>query len=414
MGTKTLSNYEDLITFTRASDGTYLDSDGLLKTASSNEPRVEYDGSGNRLGLLIEGAATNLLKYSEDQTAVNWGNINVQNQTSPSATGPDGAQTATEIIANDQSGNPLGDDYQAYVPYASITTTANTDYTISVFVKRASGANAPSYLYINHDTDTNGGVWFNLVNGTVATERSGFTGVIEDKGNGWYRCACSFDSGSDTFMQANFFFTENDASQLMSLLGQSLGFLYGAQFEEGSFATSYIKTTGATATRAADKATLDLADFGYNHKTGTVLVEFDLKYESGGSGFPRVYEISTGTDSANRILTSINEGNNTLSSAVAIGGSGQCSLSLKTGLTGSVTSSKVAFAFAKDDFASSDDGDTAVTDTSGTFEPDDNKRTLLAFGASVSGLSNNMTGHIKSFKYYPRRLTNAQLEELSS
>ena len=143
---------------------------------------------------MIEGAATNLLKYSEDQTAVNWGNINVQNQTSPSATGPDGAQTATEIIANDQSGNPLGDDYQAYVPYASITTTANTDYTISVFVKRASGANAPGYLYINHDTDTNGGVWFNLVNGTVATERSGFTGVIEDKGNGWYRCACSFDS----------------------------------------------------------------------------------------------------------------------------------------------------------------------------------------------------------------------------
>jgi hypothetical protein len=60
MATKQYDNYADLITFTRASTGTYLDSDGLLKTATTNTPRIEYDANGNRKGLLIEEARTNL------------------------------------------------------------------------------------------------------------------------------------------------------------------------------------------------------------------------------------------------------------------------------------------------------------------------------------------------------------------
>ena len=59
MGTKNYNNYSDMITFSRASTGTYLDSDGLLKSAATNTPRVEYDAQGNRLGLLVEEARTN-------------------------------------------------------------------------------------------------------------------------------------------------------------------------------------------------------------------------------------------------------------------------------------------------------------------------------------------------------------------
>ena len=44
----------DLIDFTRGSTGAYLDSDGTLKTAANNIPRIEYDADGNLLGLLIE------------------------------------------------------------------------------------------------------------------------------------------------------------------------------------------------------------------------------------------------------------------------------------------------------------------------------------------------------------------------
>ena len=35
----------------------------LLRTAAINEPRLEYDASGNPLGLLIEEARANLSQY---------------------------------------------------------------------------------------------------------------------------------------------------------------------------------------------------------------------------------------------------------------------------------------------------------------------------------------------------------------
>ena len=48
------------VTFTRSSTATYYGSDGLLKTASANEPRYDYDPVTLQLrGLLLDGAASN-------------------------------------------------------------------------------------------------------------------------------------------------------------------------------------------------------------------------------------------------------------------------------------------------------------------------------------------------------------------
>ena len=45
-------------TFTRASDGSYWDVDGVLQTASSNVERIDHP-PGGRPGLLLEGQRTN-------------------------------------------------------------------------------------------------------------------------------------------------------------------------------------------------------------------------------------------------------------------------------------------------------------------------------------------------------------------
>ena len=51
--------------FTRASDATYFDKDGALQTATTDEPRWGYDpDTGDFLGLIVEGAATNILLNS--------------------------------------------------------------------------------------------------------------------------------------------------------------------------------------------------------------------------------------------------------------------------------------------------------------------------------------------------------------
>jgi len=53
------------ITFTRASSGTFVGADGLIKTASTNEARFDHDPvTRESLGLLIEEARTNLLLNS--------------------------------------------------------------------------------------------------------------------------------------------------------------------------------------------------------------------------------------------------------------------------------------------------------------------------------------------------------------
>ncbi len=61
-----------LITFTRASTATYVDSDGQLKTAAVNEPRFQHDPvTGRCLGLLIEETRTNLLLNSASLSTQN-------------------------------------------------------------------------------------------------------------------------------------------------------------------------------------------------------------------------------------------------------------------------------------------------------------------------------------------------------
>jgi hypothetical protein len=54
-----------LVTFTRASSGTYTDSAGVLQTAATDVPRFDHDPTtGESLGLLVEEQRTNLLLQS--------------------------------------------------------------------------------------------------------------------------------------------------------------------------------------------------------------------------------------------------------------------------------------------------------------------------------------------------------------
>ena len=57
--TKTL---DPRVTFTRASTGTFVGSNGLIQTAASNIPRFDHNPTtGESLGLLVEEARTNSL-----------------------------------------------------------------------------------------------------------------------------------------------------------------------------------------------------------------------------------------------------------------------------------------------------------------------------------------------------------------
>jgi len=181
-------------------------------------------------------------------------------------------------------------------------------------------------------------------------------------------------------------------------------YLYGAQFEVGSFPTSYIPTSGSTATRAADIASIPVADFGYNQDAGTVVVEVDCFTTTGNN---IVFELADGTSTSDRLYSTVDF--DSVQWVVAY--SNLVQASLPDGAVATNTFFKTASRFADNDFAHVfSDGGAVKVDTSGSWPK---VIDTLKMGHQVSG-TQQLNGHIKSIQYYPRRLTNTQLQELTS
>jgi hypothetical protein len=138
--------------------------------------------------------------------------------------------------------------------------------------------------------------------------------------------------------------------------------------------------------------------FGYNQSAGTTLVEVD-----------------TFSDSGNPIVYSIDDGAYQDSIATQVASSYQF-IAFNNGVnqaqidSGNITintATKISSAYAANDFASSMNGSTAVTDTAGAVP------IVTQMRIGNYSLGAYLNGHIKSIQYFPRRLTNAQLQELT-
>jgi hypothetical protein len=360
----------DIITFARlqsqntTSGSSYLGSDGLLKFAAEDEPRIEYGSDGSLKGLLIEEQRTNLLTHSEQFDNPAWVKPNVT-VTPNTAIAPDGSATADRAQFTS-----LGTSYLRQV----ITTVGGAEYTVSCWVKSNTGTDQFFRLY----------------------------------GNGGPSSSNQFTATSD-WQLFSYTFTGNGLSATHGLRDDGVNTcdlqVWGAQLEAGSFATSYIPTSGSQVTRWADVASIPVSAFGYNQDAGTVVVEFDMVGFSpnGPTGYPRVWEfnqansdyISVQLNSSGQAAFRDNESNTNLKYSEALTEN---------------TMAVMAATFADDDLATSLDGATALTATpSYTLD----LPTTLAIGSVVGG-GRYLNGHIKSLKYYPRRLTNTQLQELTA
>jgi hypothetical protein len=194
--------------------------------------------------------------------------------------------------------------------------------------------------------------------------------------------------------------------------GASSLLIWGFQMEAGSFPTSYLPTSGATATRSADVASIPTSSFGYNPDKGTVVCEFDAQYGGTANGFPRIWEIGNTTTAVNRVIGYIAASSSAVRCAALANNVTAADFIIKTDAT--PASGKLAFAFADNDFAGVIDGGSPVVDTSGSFTTPSLPRDRFTFGGASSTTNSNISGHLKSIRYWPRRLTNAQLQELTS
>jgi len=227
-----------VVTFTRASTGRYFGSDGLLKSASTDVPRFDYDPATLQLrGLLREGARTNLLLWNRDLTNAAW-----------TATDATVAKTATGIDGVSNS--------------ASVITATAGNATVLQTVTSGSAARAGS-AYIRRVTGT--GVIQMTVNGGTNWETVTPTAT-------WTRVAPTIRTVTNP--QVGFrVVTSGDVIEVDFV-----------QLESAQFPSSPIETTTATVTRAKDSIVVsDPAAIGYSSTAGTLIVEHELMARANSS-----------------------------------------------------------------------------------------------------------------------------------
>lgn len=239
------------LTFTRAGSATARGFDGTIQLHGPDVPRFEYDANGNCLGLLIEGARTNLLTSSAGFETPNWGKNNVT-VSGNAAASPTGAVEADRVIST--ANNTLSASARSSAGLSGVLT-------FSVFYKfdQALPANARYCSLFFRLTSGAGdhGISVDSQNPLTVVEigASVLSSSVTAYGEGWHRYTITVDTGAESIQEITAIRFNNTNTPLAgAATGDSTNgvLVWGAQLEQAPFASSYIPTTAAAVTRAAD------------------------------------------------------------------------------------------------------------------------------------------------------------------
>ena len=354
---------------------TRTNSSGYIEAVSANNPRFDYDPvTLDPKGLLIEEQRTNLLTYSAQFDNAAWTKINSASITVDQAVAPNGTQTA-DLLSCGATASRIQE---------AVTTVASTVYTSSVYAK----AGAVNYVCLSSITASSGAI-FNLLAGSVAATSGSSTQNITSVGNGWYRCSITYTStgineqvifGASATATFTFGFYPNGST------GDTC-YIWGAQVEAGSFATSYIPTTSAALTRNADVATITGSNFTsfWNSAQGGATVQAT---PSTVSGIRPLVQYDDGT--ANEIIAL--RGNTTNPELYIVDG-GTPQAQLDAGTIAANTTYSLTGWWATNDCRARKDSGAAVTDATATIP------TVTQARIGSDG-TNYLNGTIATINYY--------------
>ena len=307
--------------FTRDTVATVVNKDGLIETIGSGEPRIDFSNDAKG-ALLLEPTRMNLITYSEDFSQSTWAKSR-SSVTSNAIISPNGALNADKLIATSVSGT-----HRAKATLA----TVSGDYTFSIFAKKGEYKNILVW-----DDSIGGGVGVNLDDLSVFRDVNNQGYKIEDYGNGWIRISINLTYASQQIRCTTYIYDNSATPQLTFVGNDSDGlYIYGAQLEQGSYATSYIPTSGSAATRSADvcnnggneqvinstegvlyvemsafdnTSRISLSDGGTSNRVSFRITDdnIDFQYRVGGSYSYRV-DVNIDTSNTNKIAMSFNNG----------------------------------------------------------------------------------------------------------
>ena len=378
----------------------------VLLSAPAGVARFDCDPiTGKSLGLLIEESRTNLLTYSSD----------FRNTADAGTTRP-WSYSAITLIPDIMIAPDGTLSMDAMVSSAAGVTTHFISQspvftgigTVTVYAKV--GATGWFYVTSLGRSPTDGGsqgiAWFNLSTGAKGSITPGFTSDMVAVGNGVYRCTLVCTTSASANREARYGSSSADGLQTIDApVGTILAFIWGAQLEAGSFATSYTATLASTVTRAADAASMTGTNFSswYNQAQGTVYAEADTV--SSVTLTPCILSISDAVGattnklnldfgSSGRFFNYTNSVNNFVLSP------------LTSGLTIN-TPFKFATSFQPNLVYAVGTGGSVKTSTAMTQMPQNIVQLRLSDNTSLNG-------HIRKLSYYPVALSSSNLVALTS
>lgn len=388
------------VAFTGNNVRTYRGPAGLMLTAGTNIPRFEYDVNGNPLGLKVEGARTNLQIHSAALDNAAYVQVRLTGVTADQAVGPDGTTTLDELIEDATAAQThyIRDEYVA----ATLTTDAV--YALSYFVR----ANTRTKCHLFMTTKASSGANFAFFDLSAGTNTSTTGGIIdagiEDWGGGLYRVWATINvgTGATTVLMGLGLGVVDDAE---AYNGDGTSSIYAgfAQLEEGTFPSSYVATAASAVARTADVPTM--TDLGWYNDGGasTFAVEGDVSYLV--TGERRVLEI--GSDSTTDRLIIQRKSSSAKASTQLVNTSvNQFVLEDASDYTADVAR-KTGVAYAPNDSIAYFDGTATTPDTSVSIPSGFSK---LFIGHGKEGASTYLYGHIKRIRYWPRRLTDNDID----
>jgi hypothetical protein len=332
-----------------------------------DQPRLNYDISNGVVqscpALLLEPASTNLIPYSENFNS-GWTQYGSPTINTSSVISPDGTLNGSNITRGSNA-TPLR--------YQSLTSTG-TQYTFSLYAKK--GSVDKIYLDI----------------GDVAEVE--FTLTDE-----WQRFEIT---------QTPPTFTHIDISFGTSISGDNF-YIFGAQLEALSYATSYIPTAGSSQTRAAETCNDAGTASTFNSTEGVLYAEIESFISQDTVDPNRYITITNGT--SNERVAILFGGNNNQLRAIIFSSSQSINLSFTTSLTEVKQFNKLALRYKSGDYAFYVNGVEIGSSTESTIF---SSNILNDLSFDVGGGSLPFYGKCKDLRVYNEALTDAQLQTLTT
>ena len=396
--------FSQIITFTRASTGTFFNSSGVLTSAAINDPRFDYNPSTLAAqGLLIEEARTNSIRNNTMQGAVAG-----TPGTAPTNWAVSTAAGITRELVG--TGTENGITYIDYRFSGTATGTSDTQFEQANIVAALSGQTWAHACYFRVAAGSLANVTLTQIlseytsaGAFLAASSQNITPTAAGLASQRFTLSRTLNNASTAFTSVAIRVASAGAIDITLRIGLP-------QLELGAFATSVIPTTTTALTRSADVASVNTLSPWFNSTGGTLYAESFRTTIAAASTFPSYAEFDNGALNRYGFYNALTAGTNEYGAFATDAGVSQAAMFGAASRVSAGTVVKQAAAFATNDFAFSINASSVFTDTAGTLPSSVNR---MCIGSSYIA-ANFANAWIRRITYYPRRLSNAELVSITT